>query len=31
MVLSEMDASYWQFDDLDDNRLKLYLISRYRD
>jgi len=29
MVLAEMDARYRQFDVLDDNRLKLYLISRY--
>jgi DNA helicase-2/ATP-dependent DNA helicase PcrA len=29
MVLGEMDARYRQFDVLDDNRLKLYLISRY--
>jgi DNA helicase-2/ATP-dependent DNA helicase PcrA len=28
-VLGEMDARYRQFDVLDDNRLKLYLISRY--
>lgn len=28
-VLSEMDARYRQFDVLDDNRLILYLISRY--
>jgi DNA helicase II / ATP-dependent DNA helicase PcrA len=28
-VLGEMDAIYRQFDVLDDNRLKLYLISRY--
>lgn len=29
MVLGQMDARYRQFDVLDDNRLKLYLISRY--
>lgn len=29
MVLGEMNARYRQFDVLDDNRLKLYLISRY--
>ena len=29
VVLGEMDARYRQFDVLDDNRLKLYLISRY--
>jgi DNA helicase-2/ATP-dependent DNA helicase PcrA len=28
-VLGEMDARYRQFDVLDENRLKLYLISRY--
>lgn len=28
-VLGEMDARYRQFEVLDDNRLKLYLISRY--
>ncbi len=28
-VLEEMDACYRQFDELDDNRLKLYLMSRY--
>lgn len=28
-ILGEMDATYRQFDVLDDNRLKLYLISRY--
>lgn len=28
-VLAEMDARYRQFDVLDTNRLKLYLISRY--
>lgn len=28
-VLSEMDPQYRQFDVLDENRLKLYLISRY--
>lgn len=28
-VLGEMDAIYRQYDVLDDNRLKLYLISRY--
>lgn len=28
-ILGEMDAVYRQFDVLDDNRLKLYLISRY--
>lgn len=28
-VLGEMDAKYRQFDVLDENRLKLYLISRY--
>lgn len=28
-VLGEMDARYRQFDVLDQNRLKLYLISRY--
>jgi len=28
-VLCRMDARYRQFDVLDDNRLKLYLISRY--
>ena len=28
-ILSEMDAKYRQFDVLDDNRLKLYLMSRY--
>ena len=27
-ILGEMDATYRQFDVLDDNRLKLYLISR---
>jgi len=29
-VLGEMDARYRQFDVLDDNRLRLYLMSRYR-
>lgn len=29
LILSEMNARYRQFDVLDDNRLKLYLISRY--
>ncbi len=28
-VLADMDARYRQFEVLDDNRLKLYLISRY--
>jgi len=28
-ILGDMDATYRQFDVLDDNRLKLYLISRY--
>lgn len=28
-VLGEMDATYRQYDVLDENRLKLYLISRY--
>ncbi len=28
-ILGEMDAKYRQFDVLDENRLKLYLISRY--
>ncbi len=28
-ILGDMDASYRQFDVLDDNRLKLYLLSRY--
>ncbi|MDM8518796.1 ATP-dependent DNA helicase [Anaerolineales bacterium HSG6] len=28
-VLGEMDATYRQFDVLDDNRLKLYLLSRF--
>lgn len=28
-VLGDMDATYRQFDVLDENRLKLYLISRY--
>jgi DNA helicase-2/ATP-dependent DNA helicase PcrA len=28
-VLGEMDATYRQFDVLDENRLKLYLISRF--
>ncbi len=28
-ILGEMDARYRQFEVLDDNRLKLYLISRY--
>lgn len=28
-ILCEMDATYRQFDVLDENRLKLYLISRY--
>ena len=28
-VLARMDVSYHQFDVLDDNRLKLYLISRF--
>jgi DNA helicase-2/ATP-dependent DNA helicase PcrA len=28
-VLGDMDATYRQYDVLDDNRLKLYLISRY--
>jgi len=28
-VLGDMDAKYRQFDVLDENRLKLYLISRY--
>lgn len=28
-VLGEIDATYRQFDVLDDNRLKLYLISRF--
>lgn len=28
-ILGEIDARYQQFDVLDDNRLKLYLISRY--
>lgn len=28
-LLGEMDAKYRQFDVLDENRLKLYLISRY--
>lgn len=28
-VLGEMDARYRQFDVLDENRLKLYIISRY--
>src|SRR5688500_774673 len=28
-VLGEMDARYRQYDVLDENRLKLYLISRY--
>lgn len=28
-ILGEMDARYRQFDVLDENRLKLYLISRY--
>lgn len=30
-LLGEMDARYRQFEVLDDNRLKLYLISRYPD
>ncbi|MDQ3964636.1 MAG: ATP-dependent helicase [Actinomycetota bacterium] len=30
-VLGEMDARYRQFDVLDENRLKLYLISRAKD
>ncbi len=30
-VLGDMDATYRQFDVLDENRLKLYLISRYAD
>jgi len=30
-VLGEMDARYRQFDVLDENRLKLYLISRFYD
>jgi DNA helicase-2/ATP-dependent DNA helicase PcrA len=30
-ILQEMDARYQQFDQLDNNRLKLYLISRYSD
>ena len=30
-VLGNMDASYRQFDVLDENRLKLYLISRFYD
>lgn len=29
-VLAEMDARYRQFEVLDENRLKLYLISRFR-
>src|SRR5207247_5320594 len=29
-VLARMDARYRQFDVLDDNRLILYLVSRYR-
>jgi DNA helicase-2/ATP-dependent DNA helicase PcrA len=29
-LLGQIDARYRQFDVLDDNRLKLYLISRYR-
>lgn len=29
LVLGEMDATYRQFDVLDENRLKLFLISRY--
>lgn len=29
-TLGEMDARYRQFDVLDDNRLRLYLMSRYR-
>lgn len=28
-ILGDMDATYRQFDVLDENRLKLYLISRY--
>ena len=28
-ILGDMDATYHQFDVLDENRLKLYLISRY--
>lgn len=28
-ILGDMDAAYRQFDVLDENRLKLYLISRY--
>src|SRR5690606_15554614 len=28
-ILGQIDARYRQFDVLDDNRLKLYLISRY--
>lgn len=28
-LLGEMDATYRQYDVLDENRLKLYLISRY--
>lgn len=30
-ILGEMDAQYRQFDVLDENRLKLFLISRYYD
>jgi DNA helicase-2/ATP-dependent DNA helicase PcrA len=30
-ILREIDAAYQQFDPLDGNRLKLYLISRYPD
>ncbi len=30
-VLGDMDATYRQFEVLDENRLKLYLISRYAD
>lgn len=29
-VLGQMDSRYRQFDVLDENRLKLYLVSRYR-
>jgi DNA helicase-2/ATP-dependent DNA helicase PcrA len=30
-IMGDMDATYRQFDVLDENRLKLYLISRYAD
>lgn len=29
-ILGDMDATYRQYDVLDENRLKLYMISRYR-